>query len=560
MPEITIDGTPVEIDGTETILEAGRKIGLEIPTLCFLPGAAPVTTCMVCVVRINGSPRLAPACATRVAPGMVVESETPEIIENRRVTVELLHSEHLGDCLAPCTTGCPAGMDIPRMIRQVYSHELPAAVETVIDHLPIPGILSHVCTAPCENACRRGKADAPISIQQLVRYTSHTFQQMSADELLQTPETGHAASVVGAGPAGLSCAFYLRRSGVACTVYDANPEPGGFLRYGTGEAQLPRATLEAEIEVLQRMGVAFERGVRVGHDVTLDALREAGPVFVATGAIVPGLGLPMAGKKVKVDSTTLETPIAGVFAGGTLLRPKARMAVRSVADGRVAASSMRQLLGKQPLKGAPRRWSTHVGKLMDGEIDDFLAGVSHAARYEPQAGPREGFNAPEADDEAKRCMHCDCRAANNCKLQDVSEQLGANWKRFRSGPRPKFEQMRLHPYIIFEQGKCINCGHCINIAEAAGEELGLTFVGRGYDTTVAVPFQRSLGEGLMKVAQAAVDACPVGALEFRTEQQAAAAARDEPIPEAPDLSHACQISGCSSCAPAPVPEPVETES
>lgn len=535
MAKVTIDGTEVEVEGHETILEAAAKIGLKIPTLCYLPESPPVTTCMVCVVKVNGGDHLLPACGTKVHDGMVVESETEAIIDVRRTTVELLFSEHLGDCLAPCTTGCPAGMDIPRMIRQIYEdRDLDAALETVVDHLPIPGILSHVCRAPCENACRRSKADQPIAIAQLVKVTSRHLHQLEPEVLrdlvIRHEPRDQRIAVIGSGPAGLACAFYARRLGLDVTILEKAEKPGGDLRTGDWP-NLPAETLERELGLYETLGVEFRCGVEVGKDVSFEQVREEfAAVFVATGDFPKDWGLPAAGKRPKVDAATLAAPgLDGVFLGGTLLRPKGRMAVRSVADGRIAANAISQWLAEEPVKGAPRRFSTHIGKLQEGEIEAFLEGISPDERFVPEAGEVAGYTLEEAVAEGKRCLHCDCRQTGMCSLQDVGEQLGCNYKRFRS-ERPNFKQLRVHKYVIFEPGKCINCGHCINIAEAAGESIGMTWLNRGYDTTVGVPFDRTLEEGLVKVAREVVAACPVGALAFKSEAADRAEAEERGLP------------------------------
>ena len=131
MPTLKIDGQSVTVPEGTTILEAAREIGVEIPTLCYREGLPAQTACMVCVVRVDDGERLRPSCATTVRDGMVVETDTDEILHVRRMALELMLSDHLGDCLGPCQLACPAGMDIPRMIRQIVAGDLPGAVETV---------------------------------------------------------------------------------------------------------------------------------------------------------------------------------------------------------------------------------------------------------------------------------------------------------------------------------------------------------------------------------------------------------------------------------------------
>ena len=115
MPHITIDDQRVEVPAGATILDAAEKLGIEIPTLCFLKGYEPSTSCLVCVVKDRKTGRIIPSCATQVTDGMEIDNDTDEVRDMRRTALELLLSEHVGDCLAPCFFACPAHMDIPLM-------------------------------------------------------------------------------------------------------------------------------------------------------------------------------------------------------------------------------------------------------------------------------------------------------------------------------------------------------------------------------------------------------------------------------------------------------------
>src|SRR4051812_39668446 len=136
---ITIDGTSLDVEAGQTVLAAARSLGLDIPTLCYLEKCGPLNSCLVCLVKING--KLVPSCGTTVQSGMVVESETEEVHEARRTALELLFSDHVGDCLSPCHRLCPLGLNIPVMIRQIQAGQLAQADATVRGALPLAGIL-----------------------------------------------------------------------------------------------------------------------------------------------------------------------------------------------------------------------------------------------------------------------------------------------------------------------------------------------------------------------------------------------------------------------------------
>lgn len=519
MPKLFIDNRPVEVPEGATILDAARKLGIPIPTMCFLAGRRAMTSCMVCVVRIAGQGKFVPSCAAPAVEGQRVESETSEVHESRRRALELLLSDHLGDCQAPCQVACPAHMNIPRMIRLLRTDRPGEAVEVVRRHIALPATLGRICPAPCEKACRRGVKDAPLAICLLKRHAADADLASASPRLPAcAPDSGKAVAVIGAGPTGLAAAFHLRQFGHAVTVFERHGRAGGRLRTDVPAGRLPAEILDAEIDFIRRLGADIRPGEPVAPDAPLTELRSRfDAALVACGEAPPErrerFGLDLTDKGVRVDVATFETSGPGVFAAGGAVAPL-RMAVRGVAQGRSAALSIHAYLATGQARGEPPSFSTHVGRPADDEIDRFMVEADPAARLggaEPWAAPLAPAQVPA---EAARCMHCDCRKADDCKLRTYSQLYDARASRYK-GERPPFEQVRQHPDVLYEPGKCIRCGLCVQIAADAGEELGLTHIGRGFVVRIAVPFDESLAAGLRKAAADCVRACPTGALAFR---------------------------------------------
>ncbi len=526
MPKLTIDNRQVEVEAGATVLDAAQKLGIVIPTMCHLRGHEPATSCMVCVVKVNGANGLVPACGTVISDGMHVESDSTEVHEARKAALELLLSDHVGDCVGPCRMGCPAHMDIPLMIRQIAAGKLRDAIVTVKRDIALPAVLGRICPAPCEKACRRRQHDEAVSICLLKRYVADADLQ-SASPYLPTcaRKREERVAIIGAGPAGLAVAYYLQQHGFECTIFDDHDEPGGMLRYGVPEKDLPRDVLAAEIAQIvganhhSPLRVTFRFNTRVGVAVSMaEVRRQFDAVFIGTGELKAGdadaLGIDASPDGVKVDSRTGATSTPGVFAGGDAVR-KRRLTVRAVADGKEAAESIRQYLTGEPVTGPAKPFNSRMGKLDDGEMEVFLQSASSESRRKP-SGPAGGFTAEEAHAESPRCLRCDCRKPDSCLLRQYAQVYDARQARYKA-ERRRFVQQTQHPDVIYEPGKCIDCGICIQIASASQEKLGLTFVGRGFDVRVAVPFGESLAEGLRVAAAQCVAACPTGALAFKDE-------------------------------------------
>lgn len=520
MPKLTIDQRPIEVPEGTTVLEAAEKLGIEIPTLCYLKGYAPSTSCLVCMVKIRPGNRLVPACGTRVVDGMEVESETAEVHQVRRTALELLLSDHVGDCLAPCQFTCPAHMNIPLMLRQIAAENLREAIVTVKRDIALPAVLGRICPKPCEKGCRRGGADGAVAVCSLKRFVADADLAAAEPYLPECkPDGGKRVAVVGAGPTGLSAAYYLRQEGHAVTLFDRRAELGGRLRDETSPEQLPRDLLDAEIALVLRLGIELRLRTFVGEDVSLDDLcRQYDAVLVACGRVDPQAaerwGLKSTTHGIEVDKETFATSRPGVFAAGNAIRGRG-LVVRSVADGHEVALAVTRYLAGAPVRGREKPFSVHIGRMEGGEIAELASHAGQAAREEPQS-PSGDYSPEAAIAQAARCLHCDCRGLTHCKLRYYAARYGADPGRFR-GPRAVFHVCDQHSSVIYEPGKCIDCGLCIQIASAAQEPLGLTFVGRGFNVRVGVPFDRSLAEALTKVAAECVAACPTGALAWKQE-------------------------------------------
>jgi NADPH-dependent glutamate synthase beta subunit-like oxidoreductase len=518
MIKITIDGRPVEACTGETVLTAARRLGIDIPTLCWLEKCGALNSCLVCLVKIKG--KLVPACGMKVEAGMVIESETDEVHEARRTALELLFSDHVGDCLSPCDRLCPLKLNIPAMLRQVQAGKFGEAIVTVREALPLPGVLGWLCHHPCEQGCRRATWDEAAAINEIERIVDES--DSDAAERWVPPRkhrTGNSVVIIGAGPAGLAAAFHLLREGDACTIVDRNPIPGGTLKDEIENGTLPPEVLERDIKQLEKLGVQFKLGVALGDELTLEGLLLGfDAILVATGETAKPegetMGLEMTASGIKCNPDTFQTKQPAVFAAGRAARSMSQL-VRAMSDGVAAAECIHQFISGAKVQRRDKPFSSVMGPLDPNELATFLQGADLIGRVKPRH-PWIGLVKKEASIEASRCLHCDCRSVGNCRLQFYAHRYGVNASRYRQR-RPKFEQLVQPGGIIFEPGKCILCGICVKLTELAREPLGLTFIGRGFDVRVAAPLNRSIQEGLQEIGRECVENCPTGALSMATD-------------------------------------------
>ncbi len=357
MLSVTINEKKVSAVEGETILVLARREGIEIPALCAEERLAPYDSCGVCVVDVEGM-GVVKSCSTPVRDGMVIHTYSKAAEDIRRTALELLLSNHWGDCIAPCQQACPAHTDCQGYAGLTANGLFEEALHLLYEKLPLPAAFGRICPAPCEDACRREIAEEPVQIRHIKRFLGD--KEFDYIPSIAT-DTGKRVAIVGGGPAGLSAAYFLRRNGHTTVVFDAMPKMGGMLRYGIPDFRLAQKGLDRELAVLEKMGIEFRNNVRLGEEITLVQLQsEFDAVFLGLGAWrVRGLRIPgedhssvMQGieflRRVNEGERTPLPPRMVVIGGGNTAMDAARSARRLGSDVTVVYRRSREQMPALP--------------------------------------------------------------------------------------------------------------------------------------------------------------------------------------------------------------------
>ncbi len=336
--KITVNGKEIVGNKGETILNIAAANGIEIPNLCYNSNLKLYGACGLCLVEAEGMPKLMRACSAIANDGMAVRTDTPRVVRARKIALELLMSDHEGDCVGPCHLNCPARTDIQGYLKQIALGNDREAVKIIKEKISIPASIGRVCPHPCESNCRRALVEEPLSIAFLKAFAADNDLE-SGNPYAAAPEaaTGKKVAIIGGGPAGLNAAYYLRLAGHDVTIYEAMPEMGGMLRYGIPEYRLPKAVLAKEVELIAKTGVAMKNNVRIGKDISFEELKaNSDAVLIAVGAW-KGSGVGCTGEE-----------LSGVLSGIDFLRdvnmgniPDVGKAVAVVGGGNTAMDACR---------------------------------------------------------------------------------------------------------------------------------------------------------------------------------------------------------------------------
>ena len=475
---LRIDGRDVTVPAGTTVLAAAERLGIRIPTLCHVPGRKPLESCFVCIVQVVGQRKFVPSCAMPVQDGMEVITDSPEVLAARRSAVELLLSDHLGECLAPCELACPATWDIPGFMAAVTAGDVDKAASIARAGLVLPTVLGHLCPAGCQKACRRGRRDEPVTIRELHRFVGAAGGDAwdLSDDLADT-----RVAVIGAGPAGLAAATELWRHGAACAVFDRRDALGGSL---LDEDALPSEALAADVAAIEALAQLAGGTIHLNTPIEdTSALRDrVDAILLATG------------------DTPLDAGGPGVFA----VDARAGAVVRVIADGLAAARAAARYLRTGRVEAEPTPVNVRYWPLTDEEQAILWSRGSTDA-----TGPVDSVDA--ARRQAGRCLLCGCREHDRCRLRAVATEVGAQLNLYPGRRRP-LQCDDSHPIVAYESHKCILCGACV----AYGGSARLSYVGRGFAARVAGPYEAPMAEALGDDAETVADLCPTSAFHRKS--------------------------------------------
>jgi formate dehydrogenase major subunit len=368
MITMKIDGKACTVENTMTIIDAARANGIHIPALGYDPRVSPPSTIEVAFVEVavGDNAGFVSATSTFVSEGMVVHTDSEALSSYRKIYLQAMLRTHYGDCVAPCVLRCPAHIDIQKYIYHVSSGNFSEALEVIKESNPLPGVCGRVCPHPCESECRRNALDGAVNINGIKRFVADwDGYQLLAYKPVCMPDTGIRVAVIGAGPAGLTAAYFLRRKGHQVTIFEMHEAAGGMLRWGIPYYRLPEKQLDAEIQSILDLGIGIQYNKKLGRDFTLESLKSEGfaAVFIGLGAQkataigVEGEGLTgvMSGLDFLARLARGETPELGerviVIGGGNTAMDTARSAIRlGVKDVTIAYRRTRQEMPAQEIE------------------------------------------------------------------------------------------------------------------------------------------------------------------------------------------------------------------
>lgn len=245
------------------------------------------------------------------------------IREKSKVEAGTYHSK----LTAPCMDACPIHLDVPKYIERIKEAKFADSFEVIHEVLPLPGVVGRVCYYPCERHCQRANVDDPIAIRLLKRFVAD--KELHGEKKLPDPnipsKTSGKVAVIGAGPAGLTCAYHLTKKGCKVTIFEKQPVAGGMMSIGIPEYRLPQDIVQSEIEAIKKLGVEIKTGLEIGKDMTIEQLRKEGYeyIFISIGAHKC--------KKLGIEGENLE----GVYSGLDFLR-EVRLGKKIVLGKRIA--------------------------------------------------------------------------------------------------------------------------------------------------------------------------------------------------------------------------------
>ncbi len=381
--------------------------------------------------------RFCTACVEVCPTGAI--REQPEIAEKQI-------GKPRAEAFVPCRDACPAHVDIPRYIRFIREGDYAAATAVVREKAPFPHALGFVCNHPCELECKRHYLNEPIAIRDLKRFAAEHDDGSWRKGSVQKPDTGKKVAVIGAGPAGLTAAYYLRKCGHDVTVLEKQPKPGGMLQYGIPVHRLPRDVVEAEVDEITAVGVRIVYNSPVGDAAALKKDYDA--VLAAVGTH-KGVRLPLSGNDLEgvlVNADFLRAAAKGepqkvgkrvvILGGGNVALDCAGVAKRLGAE-EIHLCCL-ESYDKMTASGEERAWAVQEGvKLHNSKTFKEIAGENGHVSGMAIAGVKsfhfeaDGRSVIDLEPDSDELIPCDTVIFAIGQRPDITDDFGLALNRGR---------------------------------------------------------------------------------------------------------------------------------
>lgn len=313
----------------------------------------------------------------------------------------------MGASETTCKSSCPMNTDVKTYVRLIGEGKGKEAIRTIRETLFLPGTLGRICAHPCEQNCRRAEEGSSIAIATLKRYAADNFDNEEDWDLSVKNKNGKKVAIVGAGPAGAQGAIDLIKEGYTVTIFDKASELGGMMRIRIPEYKLPRAVIDREYSLLEKLGVNIQLSVEIGKDILFEELeKEYDAILIATGE--------EAERRLRFDELTLQlVDNEKVYVAGNCAN--ARIVVEAMSEGRRAAKSIDRYLTGKSLKEGRFLEAEGVYQTKLYLLTEFLPEGGNSSEKNKRIVPKIvngenfGFTAEEARKEANRCLKCECK-------------------------------------------------------------------------------------------------------------------------------------------------------
>ncbi|MQY78851.1 MAG: NAD(P)-binding protein [Bacteroidetes bacterium] len=504
MIKLKIDNKSIEVREGIKLIDAARDNGINISSLCYKKELPHYTSCMLCMVKDNRTGKFIPSCSVVVEEGMRIDASGPEVIAFRREALSLLLTEHRAECEAPCKVVCPVGLNIPLMNRYIQKGDFSLASQLLYFEMGMPESICSVCSRYCEKACRRKMIDAPVAITAIKKFV--TGSTGPAPIIRQTEKSAKIA-IIGAGASGLIAAFSLAKYGHRCVLFEKSNRIGGTFISELSARGLPASLPDNEMNFLVNSGIEIRLNTPIeASDLEntlipgFDIIINASSGNIGSDKIDPGETYILFEKDTRIlDGKYI------FFVGSAAKHDK--LVIRRIGNARKSAEAIHNFLQTGILSKPKKRFNSTIGEIEEDEKREWLKECPEKTQRFTEPGSEE-----ECIGEALNCMHCDCRAIDDCRLREIAENLNIGNPKLKLVNHPLEKKINRTNKLIFENSKCIKCGLCVRVSTDETDNPSLCFTGRGFISMITEPLTADFDSILLTGADNAINVCPTGAL------------------------------------------------